>query len=82
MESMADYLQLTQRDTIRLLFFELEHALSTEIQLGTPSVYLANVVSEWAEALLEMEYIDEDEYATATQFAIDVWKQFELIPND
>ena len=82
MESMASYLQITPRDTIRLLFFELEHALSTEIELGTPSVSLADTVGEWAAVLLDKEYIDSEEYGTSMTFVVDVWKQFELIPNN
>jgi len=69
MESMADYLQLHPRDTIRLLFFELEYALSTEIELGVPTWSLAKVVYEWAGVLHEKGHIDEGEMWSALSIA-------------
>lgn len=75
MESMADYLQVTPRDTIRLLFFELEYALSTEVELGTPTWSLAKVVYEWAGVLHEMGHIDEKEMWQASSIARKAMKE-------
>ena len=69
MESMADFWQGSPRDTVRLLFFELEYALSTEVELGTPTWYLAKVVYEWADVLHEMGHIDEEEMWQASSIA-------------
>lgn len=73
MESMADYLQVTQRDTIRLLFFELEYALSSEVELGIPTSSLARVVNEWASVLYDKGHIDNGEMVSAKKISYEAF---------